>query len=181
MNIFNEKIVKKNKDTKYYIYVAGVIMLTIILIFVVIHLCASSTFLQTFWFLLTAGVLYLGWMLIRRKNIEYEYAFTSGDLVIDIIIDQKSRKNLFAQDCREFEMLAPYPEEFKSENNDFTEKLEAVSDMNAEDIYFIITNHEKKRKIIFFEPDTKMLLSFKQIIPRKIILRQADEESKCEE
>ena len=169
MDVFLEKIVVHRKTARDYLYMAGVAAAVFAVIMAVIRLSAISTFVQTLWFLLMAGALYGGWLLIRRRNIEYEYAVTNGELDIDVIIDQKNRKRLFSQSCTEFERLAPYPEE----DSPVPMRLYASS-MDSPDLYAILTVVDKKRIKILFEPDSRMLAAFRQFIPRKILLRDRD-------
>ena len=167
MDIFIEKIVKRQKTSLDYFYMAGVVLLALVLVSVVLMASAVVPFIEVFRFLLIAGVIYMTWRLVRRKNIEYEYAVTNGDLDIDIIYDQRSRKRVFSQNCREFEILAPYPGQTGLPDlaGRTLERLEAVSSMEAADIYYLIAVQDQKR----------MLDSFKQLAPRKIHIRQPEE------
>jgi hypothetical protein len=94
-----------------------------------------------------------------------------------MIIDRRSRKRLFSQPCADFEILAPFPEESglaeRPEGRQVDTRVYA-SAMTSPSLYFIMTVVDKQRQMILFEPDTRMLASFRKYIPRKIHLREQD-------
>ncbi|WP_110461514.1 DUF6106 family protein [Ruminiclostridium sufflavum] len=165
MDIFLEKIVKKKKTIADYTIIAGVILLAVLLMLIIL----SFRFLSSFAPLFVVGIGYIAYMLIRNRNIEYEYIVTNGDLDIDIIIAQRKRKRIFSGSCKDFEMIAKLTSGKYDYNNQNTkDRVVAVSSMDSSDVYFISFIKDGKKSLVFFEPHAKMVESFKKYIPLKV-------------
>ena len=165
MDIFLEKIVKKKKTILDYSIICGIILLSLFLFLVM----SSFRFLGSLIPLLVAGIGYIAYILIRNRNIEYEYIVTNGDLDIDMIIAQRKRKRIFSGACKDFEMVAKLTSgkyDYNCQNN--KDRIVAVSSMDSSDVYFISINKDGKKTLVFFEPHAKMVESFKKYIPLKV-------------
>ena len=162
MDFFVEKIVVRRQNIWDYLLSAALIFGGIIVIAISLYI----NILRSIWPLISAGIIYLIYLLITSRNIEFEYIVTNGDLDIDKIISKRKRKRIFSSNCRSFEKVAKYNEEAMNVEN----RLELVSSMHSPDVYFILLNHENKKTIVFFEPDERMLNSFKTYIPKKVFI-----------
>mgnify|MGYP000338766687 FL=1 len=165
MDSFIEKIVVKKKTFKDYLISIGIVLAGTLLTLIV----GLIEFLAPFWFIIAAAIVYFMYQFITSSNIEYEYIVTNGDLDIDKIINRRRRKRIFSANCKDFEILA----KLKGGLNDrriqnINSKIMAVSSINSENVFFAILNYKGERTVVFFEPDEKMLNSFKLFIPRKI-------------
>jgi len=162
MDLFIEKIVKRRKS-------AADIGLTILIIaaaFVLSYLAVIM--IPGLALFLVAGFAYLAYFLISRRNIEYEYAVTNGDIDIDMIIDQKKRKRVFSGNCKEFEQVArvksdKYTKEIRECKNvkDYTSR-----NGNAE-VWFIYLK-KNQPTVILFEPNSQMIDSLFTFAPRVV-------------
>jgi hypothetical protein len=155
----------KKKTFKDYLISFGIVLAGIIITLAV----GFIEFLVPFWFIIAAAVVYFMYQFITLLNIEYEYIVTNGDLDIDKIINRKRRKRIFSANCKDFEILA----RLKGGLNDrriqnINNRIFAVSSMDAENVFFAILIYKGERTVVFFEPNEKMLNSFKLFIPRKI-------------
>lgn len=166
MDVFIEKIVKKKSDAKStaltVLIIVGVLILSVI----------GLTFAGSFGIFIVAGLIYGAWFLITSFQVEYEYSLTNGELDIDTIIAQRKRKRILTIHCKEFEMLAPYNESHKRETEtpSLKKKIYACTSLNEEGLYFAIFNTTDFGKtLLVFEPDDRMLASFKSYIPRKVM------------
>lgn len=170
MDIFIEKLVKKKRDTLDNVIVFGSIILAVVLMTLLILFLgpyATSIFL-------CIGIGYVAYLVTVSRRIEFEYALTNGQLEIDKIVNQKSRKNLINANCRDFEIMAKATsEKFDEAIKGISEKIMAVSSLDSQDIYFFVTikkadeDEKAKRVLVLFEPDDKMLEAIKAMIPRK--------------
>jgi len=163
-----EKIVARKKGPKDYLLFIGIILAGIVVLFITMQIPV----LNSFFILILAGVVYGIYYLITSRNIEFEYIVTNGYLDIDKIISQRKRKRIFSADCKDFDIVAKY-NRFGSGRNvlqNSQKSIEAVSSMESNDIYYITLNYKGERTTVFFEPDERMLNSFKNIIPRKVEL-----------
>lgn len=165
MDVFLEKIVKRKKTILDSVIIAAVIVIGLILIMIL----GSFKFLQTFTPFIVIGIGYLGYIFIRNRSIEYEYIVTNGDLDIDMIIAQRKRKRVYSGSCKEFEILAKMTSgEFNQSYQNIKKRINAVTSMDSNDVYFISTVKDGEKVLIFFEPHEKMLEAFKKFIPRKV-------------
>ena len=168
MDAFIEKIVQKKKGTQDYLISFGIILASFFVAFSI--LVFLMTFIQQFAFLLAIGAVYLGIRLQSRTNIEYEYLVTNGSLDIDKIISQRKRVRIFSSDCKEFDALG----RVKSRNygphvSNGAEVIFAGTNMASESLYFVTLSYKGKKTVLYFEPDQRMLDSFRRFIPSKIL------------
>lgn len=166
MDIFIEKIVAKKKNIQDYLIIFGIIIATII----IIPLVARIPLINTFTPLVAVGIIYFDYRLITARNIEFEYAVTNGDLDIDKIIAQRKRKRIFSANCKDFEIVARLKtnKDKAGPINNIKNRIEAVTSMDSDDVFFSILNYKGERTVVFFEPDDRMIKSFKTFIPRKV-------------
>lgn len=165
MDIFLEKIVKRKRTVTDGMIIAGIVLLAIF----IIMLAGSLKFLSAFAPIIIVGIGYLAYILIRSRNIEYEYIVTNGDLDIDMIIAQRKRKRIFSGNCKDFEIVAKMTSGQYNNNTDGIKKrINAVSAMDSADVYFLSTVKDGNKTLVFFEPHPKMIESFKKYIPRKV-------------
>jgi len=103
------------------------------------------------------------------RNIEYEYIITNGDLDIDRIVNQRSRKRVFTANCKDFEVVARVNSDQYTHNIRQTKTVLDFSSNNPEaDKWFIFLTKDNTPKVILFEPDEKMIKNFRTFIPRKV-------------
>ncbi|MBE6903527.1 MAG: hypothetical protein E7480_02860 [Ruminococcaceae bacterium] len=170
MDVFLEKIVKKRATAvdiaiNLLLVVAAIILFLVIAVFATAYLGALGIFIGF-------AELYGAWYLLSSRSLEYEYSLTNGELDVDCIIAQRKRKKLASLNCREFEIIAPVNNEHKREIEapGIKNKIFAVSHPQSEGQYFGIFNDtEKGRTLLVFEPDERMIESFKTYIPRKVM------------
>ncbi len=99
MDIFIERIVERKKTIFDYMIIFSIFfgsLFVALAIVLFLGISPISTIL-----LIVLG--YLVYYLISLRKIEYEYAFTNGELDIDKIIAQRKRKRVFSASCRDFE------------------------------------------------------------------------------
>lgn len=166
-DLFIEKLVVRKKTAQDYFMFGCLIAGAILLMLFVVPFIPILRNIP----IITAGAIIYGvYYLIRSRNLEYEYAVTNGDLDVDVIIAQRKRKRIFSGNCRDFEIVAPVRDDKLSEYMANTRrKIKAVSSMDSPDAYFLVSNYNNERVIVFFEPDDRMLENFKTYIPNKVL------------
>jgi hypothetical protein len=131
----------------------------------------SFLFLDIFALITVSGA---GWgmvVLLRRLDLEFEYIVTNGEMDVDKIMGRRSRKRLFTVDCRTFDILAPYKEEYRSEieSRSVTSRIDVSSHPEAPGRWFAVYNaKDGARTLLIFEPNEKMLDAFGLYIRSKI-------------
>ena len=92
MDIFIEKMVKKQMESIDYVIMFAIIAGTVFAVFFSFVLIP----MQMFSLLVAAGLVYLSYRLITGRNLEYEYIVTNGELDVDVIINKKNIKNIYS-------------------------------------------------------------------------------------
>lgn len=163
MDVFIEKIIRRKKSP---LDIAYMILLFIVALIVTYF---AFAFLGLFAPVLIVGIFYLAYFLASMRNIEYEYIVTNGDLDIDKIVNQRSRKRVFTANCKDFEVVARVNSDQYTHNIRQTKTVLDFSSNNPEaDKWFIFITKDNTPKVILFEPDEKMIDNFRTFIPRKV-------------
>ncbi|MDD4188610.1 MAG: DUF6106 family protein [Eubacteriales bacterium] len=171
MDVFVEKMVKRKKTATDYLLMiliaAAPFVISIGLLLVYIpKFTEIAVELLPFIF---AGLCYLAYIIIRSRNIEYEYLVTNGELDIDIIISKRSRKRIFSGSSRDFDLIAPYANEnHSSALGNVKSRINAVSNIKDRGIYFVIAYDKGSKVGVLFQPDQRMLEMFRKYIPGKV-------------
>ena len=168
MDSFIEKIVQKKKTATDRLISFGIVVASFIVALAAMMILTQ--YIAQFAFLLAIGAIYLGFRLQSRTNVEYEYLVTNSSLDIDKIISQRKRVRIFSADCKEFEAVG----RVKSKNygphiSSGSEAIFAGTNMESESLYFVTLSYKGKKTVLYFEPDKRMLESFRRFIPSKVL------------
>lgn len=157
MDNFYEQLITSKEDKNY--------KKAVNLMYVAFGLAFIVTFLLGQIFL---GIVFLiiGIILFFLKknfHVEYEYAFTNGEIDIDRIFEMKSRKRAISFNIREIELMA---EENSEEIKAFTNKPAKILNLCEKDyegtLYVVMLTRGSEKVQIKFTPDEKFLdLCFK--------------------
>ena len=121
-------------------------------------------------FFLVIAVAYGIYYLNSIQNLEFEYAFTNGDLTIDKIVNRKSRKRLTSFDCKEIQEMGDYAQninklaEKKFENKFFC----SINEDGADAMYIAVKCRKTGYTLLVFDPSEKMLDAITNAIPRHL-------------
>lgn len=164
MDIFLEKIVKRRKSAVDMLLASLIVTLSIVICFFVFAILGPGIAP-----LIIVGVIYLAWWLISKRNIEYEYSITNGDIDVDCIYNQRKRKRVFSANCKEFDTVAKVKSvQYTREVQETKNVLDFSSNDPNSDKWFIFLRREGKTTVVLFEPTAQMLENFRIFIPRKV-------------
>ena len=105
----------------------------------------------------------------QSMDVEYEYLFVNGNLDVDKIMSKSRRKNVFAMDMNELEVLAPKgAPELRQYQGLKATNLSSLTE-NAKLYEMIVVQKGTKKKVIF-EPNPTILEGMKLLAPRKVFL-----------
>jgi hypothetical protein len=157
---FYEQLVAKQKSSAYkivnaafYIF-AGLALLTLsaIPIFVVCLLLAVAAFFGK-----------------KALYVEFEYAFTNGDIDIDRIVEAKKRKRLLTFDVKNAELIAPedssYVKDFSNKPSKMVTLFPGGTDRN---VYVAMVTGGNERFQLRFTPDEEFLNLCYKYNPRAV-------------
>ncbi len=165
MDSFKEQIIRKQTTPKD-LYTKVVIMLaSVALAFGIVFMALAVPRLAVIGIFLACLSVYGGFYLTQNLNLEYEYIYTNGDLDIDKIIAQRSRKRLITINIKDTSDIGLADNAPDSER---TVVLASARDPEAED-YYIDAKHKSYGDVrIIFTPDEDMLRVIKTGLPRNL-------------
>lgn len=119
-------------------------------------------------FLLFVVFLVLDVFLLKRLDVEYEYAYFDGTLDIAKIMSKQYRKEVFSTNIKEeMEILAPTDSpDLKYYNVEKT--LDYTTKYPEKKTYTMVTLYKGQKVKVIFEPNEKMLNSMRDAAPRKV-------------
>ena len=168
MDLFIEKIVVRKRTASDYLQLAGVVFVGIMFLFAM-GFVELPDIVNQFTLFIWVAIFYGIFRFSKSKNIEFEYAVTNGDMDVDKIIAQKKRKRVFSGHCRDYDIIAKVRSDKYTQNYaSIPNKVFAVTSMNDDDVYFLVAQYKGSRTIVYFQPNEKMMKSFKTYISRKI-------------
>ncbi|HBN83370.1 MAG TPA: hypothetical protein DDZ89_05950 [Clostridiales bacterium] len=166
MDLFNEKIVKKNYDYKDAFIVLALILVAFLLFFLTIFLNLTMALP-----IVLIGIGYGLFQLISARHVEFEYSVTNGDMDVDKIIAKRKRVRVFSVEGKNLEMLAKLKsDKYTGDFQSISQRVEAVSFMENDDVYFLVAPYKGNRTILFFEPNERMLQDFRKKAPRNVFI-----------
>ena len=168
-DVFVECMVKKRMSGKDYLIFLGIGLAGAALIFAGI-IGFLLTGVLSIAFFAFVGVIAGAYYLFSRRNIEFEYAVTNGDVSIDKIVSRRSRKRLTSfdsKDVEEFGDYAPKAEALKSRRVDKVIFASAYDD-GHESKYVIAKSKKTGMTLIVFDPDERTVDAIKPFLPRQI-------------
>jgi len=163
-DIFKEQIIKKKptrKDTLIRVCLIVAVFVFFMLIMAIPPLISFAPFL-----LLVA--IFGAWFAMSFLKVEYEYAFTDGELDIDVIYNRSRRKRRFSARVNDFIIMAHV--EDKTHMHEFENAQEAhdySSGVVSEDTYAFMINYKGKRTKIVIEPNAVMLKAMAGVLTRR--------------
>lgn len=178
MDVFLEYLMKKKQTGLDVLKQLGIILAGVIVAYAVMVIFTMlPSFFGAYWLLGVVGVFYGTWVLLRRYNLEYEYIFTNGDLDIDMIKAQKTRKRMVSLQCKKIEIMASdknmtYKREFESDS--ISKKYNAVFDPALGGVYHALFTYDGERMLLTFQPPTKLLDAMRKMNPRCVLVDEED-------
>jgi len=174
MDIFIEKLVVRKRQGKDYIIAAlavfGALFFSYAAFVLIINFALA---LLNFIVVIIAVFIFLCVRIISRQNVEFEYSLTNDELDVDKIFARRKRKQLVTVNARSFDIFAP------TNNPLFEQEKSSAGLINIYDCsskskdaipYFIVFfNADRKKSLLIFEPNQKMIDGFKRYSPNKVI------------
>jgi len=148
---------------KYLIYGGGIFITIGLIILAILKMGSPLSILML---LVSAGTGYLTYYFGTSTYVEYEYAFTNGELDIDKIIAKRKRIQLISIDVKSFTAFGKYSDDM-SGSDDMTTVIS--SDNIASHEYYADFESEKYGKTrLVFAPDEKILGYIKDFLPYNV-------------
>ncbi|MCD7770628.1 MAG: hypothetical protein LUH23_00825 [Oscillospiraceae bacterium] len=152
----------KSDRTKQYLITILSFVFGLAVLLLMINLFSSVYFLVglVLGILLAVGIIYLGYYLLGRLNVEYEYCVAGTNISVDKIIDRKKRKALCSFELRD---AVGFYHSRKEQGDAVAYSVEG----DEGDIYTIEFNEPQTGKVyLYFTPDEKTLEMISIYLPR---------------
>lgn len=160
-DIFNEQIVKKEKTGSDTIKMLGIMSISV---FVSILL---TVFIPYIGIMLAVLVMWLGLALVGRLKKEFEYAFTNGDLDIDVIYNKAKRKRIISIDSKRIlgfqniKSLSQLPK-------DVAKVVDCSSGLESSNLYALTYDVDHKKTVFLIEPNEQILKGIHAFAPKSV-------------
>ncbi len=146
---------------------AGFLKATLILIFAISFLLCM---VNPLFFILLVIVGAVGYWLIIRLNIEWEYIMMGDTLAIDRIVNKNSRKTILKVELEKMQAMAPAGSSAvsgfaKSGQYKF---LNYTSGTKGAQVYYLVYSGKDKPQILMLEPSEKMIKALRYAYPRVV-------------
>lgn len=109
------------------------------------------------------GVYYL----VRRWDLEYEYIYQNGELVIDKIMSKASRKRVCAVDVQSMELLFKGKEHPEARAYKNFKVKNFTTGCHEDRIYTMVIGGSNNFKLLF-EPNEEIVAAVRMMAPRKV-------------
>lgn len=107
-DVVNEFFVKRQTGARRILSYLCITLLVALLVLILLFVGLMVDVLFSVALIASVGVVALGFVFIRRMNVEYEYSFITGDISVDKILNRTNRKSLFKFDVKNTEKIGIY-------------------------------------------------------------------------
>lgn len=169
-DIFVEQMVKRRLSTKDMLLFLGIGLLGAAVVFAGIIAFMLTGILSIAFFALV-GAIAGAYFLFTRRNLEFEYAVTNGDVSVDKITNRRSRKRLTSFDCKDIEELEDYtPQKAQSlRSRSFDKTIIASEYEDGRDAKYVIVKSKKTgMTLVVFNPDDRTFEAMIPYLPRQM-------------
>lgn len=166
-----EQVVKREKNAKYYINIALIILGAILVPAVFIALALIIKRAYFIYIALFSGLfcIYGAWMLITGLNVEYEYSFLGGTFRVDKIIAKRNRKNVLKIDVKIIDEMFKYSETEMSKRKFNKIYNVGATDFSTDNYVATFHNEAKGRCAVVFSPKEKTLQGIRPYLKHEVI------------
>ena len=160
MDVFNEQIVKiksgaKNISLKILLWLAALFLVFLTFLFI--------DYLNTIAIIIIGGLFYGAYKLSSRLNVEYEYILTNGELDVDKIVAQSTRRRMVTIKCSDIEKVGKYSAGLKTHG-----KFLMCCNPSENAFYVLARDTKNEAVCLVMEPNDKMKNGIKGYLPRII-------------
>lgn len=162
MDVLIEQLYKRKK-TSLDIAVQALIFFSTIILAMGFYFIASLLPFGSFVGMLgIIGLVYLGYKLFMKYDLEYEYIYLNGEIDIDKIIAKSDRKRIITVKCTDFEKFGIYDaNDSQIKNIQVDKSFNFSSNTGAKQYYAVLKHREFKKTLIIFEPEERIIADMK--------------------
>ena len=161
-SVFKEQIVKRHPKKTDMLIRIGLVLAVIIIS--IIGIGAAGMFGPA----IAMAAAFGAWYVMSLLKVEYEYAFTDGELDIDVIYNRSRRKRLFSARVNDFEIMAHVEDNLHAGSfHGAQETKDYSSGVVGPNTYAFLINYRSKRTKVIIEPNEVMLKALAKVLTRR--------------
>ena len=169
MDNFAEQLVKKNetssdKTRRVLMIVVGILFSAALAVLAVLQLRNPLVALLGLVLAVISG--YGTFNIVQNTYVEYEYAFTNGELDVDKIIAKKKRREMISTNVRQFTAFGKYSDDLE-ETEDMT-VIFATDNIASHEYYADFNDETVGSARLVFSPDERMLENITKFLPARL-------------
>lgn len=162
MDTFFEQLIKIKLNGKAKALIALIIAVDVIIVLALLFF--AFVFAPAIILLVVAAAIYGGYKLISLLTIEYEYIYTNGDLDVDKIVAQSSRKRMVSIKCSEIEKYGEY--KGQPAPGSVKNTLVFCNPDSEGQVYIIAKDRNLGQVMIVLAPEERIRTEIEKVIPR---------------
>lgn len=165
-----EQVVKRHKNSKYYINIVLIILAAIMIPVSLIVLALTLKQAYIIYIALFSGLfcIYFAWLFITGLSIEYEYATLGGTFRVDKIIAKRNRKNVLKLDIKLIDDIFKYSDEEMGKRK-FHKVYHVGANDYSQDNYVLTFHSEAKGNCaVVFSPKEKTLEGIRPYLKHEV-------------
>lgn len=161
-DFYTEQLVKQKTSMKSMLVKVAMILLTVVSFL-------ALFVIPTVGFLIPIVMIIIDMAVFKRLDLEFEYLYINGDLDIDKIMSQQSRKRVLSVNVKEMEIMAPvgYAELRPYEN---LKKIDCSSGMEGHKSFGMVVPYKGQTVMVLFEPNDTIINGIRMLVPRKVLI-----------
>lgn len=166
-----EQVVKKQKNSKYYLNIALIIIVAIMIpiTIVIVALAVQRAYLIYIAFFVSLFCIYGAWMFITGLKIDYEYATLGGTFRVDKIIAKRNRKNIIKLDIKAIDDMFKYSDEEMSARKFNKVYYVGAQEYSNDNCVVTFVSEAKGRCAVVFSPNEKILQALRPHLKHEIV------------
>ncbi|MCR5599228.1 MAG: hypothetical protein K6G33_00575 [Ruminococcus sp.] len=169
MDNFAEQLVKKNetssdKTRRVLMIVVGILFSAALAVLALLQLRNPLVALLGLVLAVISG--YGTFNIVQNTYVEYEYAFTNGELDVDKIIAKKKRREMISTNVRQFTAFGKYSDDLE-ETEDMT-VIFATDNIASHEYYADFNDETVGSARLVFSPDERMLENITKFLPARL-------------
>lgn len=166
-----EQVVKREKNTKYYLTIVLIVLFAVLIpvTFIILGFAVGRAYLVLIGFFASLFCVYGAWYFCTCLNVDYEYACLSGTFRVDKIIAKRKRKKVLKLEVKQIEDMFKYSDEQMSKQN-FKKVYNVASvDFSDNNVVVVFYTEGKQKNALVFEPNENMLQGMRPYLKREIV------------
>ena len=165
-----EQVVKREKNSKYYMNIVLIILVAVLIPLSLIALALIIKQAYIIYIALFSGLfcIYFAWLFITGLSIEYEYSSLGGTFRVDKIIAKRNRKNVLKLDVKMIDDIFKYSDSEMGKRKFHKVYNVGATDFSEDNYVFTFHSEAKGNCAVVFSPKEKTLEGIRPYLKHEV-------------